>query len=131
MIEMPASEEDADKVEVIYGPNIKPFPKTEKLPESIEAKALLKVGDDITTDHIMPAGAKILPYRSNIPYLSQFCFGVCDKEFPDRCKKEGKVIADTAAVSGLTRYIPASAVPERPSKFLLNVMREMPFELGD
>ena len=92
MIEMPASEEDADKVEVIYGPNIKPFPKTEKLPESIEAKALLKVGDDITTDHIMPAGAKILPYRSNIPYLSQFCFGVCDKEFPDRCKKEGKGI---------------------------------------
>lgn len=92
MIEMPASEEDADKVDVIYGPNIKPFPKTEKLPESIEAKALLKVGDDITTDHIMPAGAKILPYRSNIPYLSQFCFGVCDKEFPDRCKKEGKGI---------------------------------------
>lgn len=90
MIEMPASEEDADKVEVIYGPNIKPFPKTEKLPESIEAKALLKVGDDITTDHIMPAGAKILPYRSNIPYLSQFCFGVCDKEFPDRCKKKAK-----------------------------------------
>ena len=90
MIEMPASPEEADKVEVLYGPNIKPFPTTEKLPESITAKAILKVGDDITTDHIMPAGAKILPYRSNIPYLSQFCFAVCDKTFAERCKAEGK-----------------------------------------
>ncbi len=56
------------------------------------AKALLKVGDNITTDHIMPAGAKILPYRSNIPYLSNFCFGVCDKEFPARCREDGKGI---------------------------------------
>ena len=92
MIEMPASPEEADKVEVLYGPNIKPFPTTEKLPESITAKAILKVGDDITTDHIMPAGAKILPYRSNIPYLSQFCFAVCDKKFAERCKAEGKGI---------------------------------------
>ncbi len=92
MIEMPASPEEADSVEVLYGPNIKPFPTAEKMPESIEAKAVLKVGDDITTDHIMPAGAKILPYRSNIPHLSQFCFAVCDKEFPERCKKEGKGI---------------------------------------
>ena len=90
MIEMHASPEEADKVEVLYGPNIKPFPTTEKLPESITAKAILKVGDDITTDHIMPAGAKILPYRSNIPYLSQFCFAVCDKTFAERCKAEGK-----------------------------------------
>ncbi len=58
MIEAPASPEDADKVEVLRGPNIKPFPKTEKLPEDITAKAVLKVGDNITTDHIMPAGAK-------------------------------------------------------------------------
>lgn len=92
MIEMPASPEEADKVEVLYGPNIKPFPTTEKLPESITAKAILKVGDDITTDHIMPAGAKILPYRSNIPYLSRFCFAVCDKTFAERCKAEGKGI---------------------------------------
>lgn len=92
MIEMPASPKEADKVEVLYGPNIKPFPTTEKLPESITAKAILKVGDDITTDHIMPAGAKILPYRSNIPYLSQFCFAVCDKTFAERCKAEGKGI---------------------------------------
>ena len=92
MIEMPASPEEADKVEVLYGPNIKPCPTTEKLPDSITAKAILKVGDDITTDHIMPAGAKILPYRSNIPYLSQFCFAVCDKTFAERCKAEGKGI---------------------------------------
>lgn len=92
MIEMPASESEAENLDVIYGPNIKPFPKTELMPENIEAKAILKVGDDITTDHIMPAGAKILPYRSNIPHLSQFCFTVCDKEFPERCKKEGKGI---------------------------------------
>lgn len=92
MVAMPASPEEADSVEVLYGPNIKPFPTTEKLPESITAKAVLKVGDDITTDHIMPAGAKILPYRSNIPYLSQFCFAVCDKTFAERCKAEGKGI---------------------------------------
>lgn len=92
MIELPASPEEAKDVKVLYGPNIKPFPTTEKLPDSIEAKAVLKVGDDITTDHIMPAGAKILPYRSNIPYLSQFCFAVCDKTFAERCKKEGKGI---------------------------------------
>lgn len=90
MVEMPASPEDADKVEVLYGPNIKPFPTTEKMPENIQAKAILKVGDDITTDHIMPAGAKILPYRSNIPHLSQFCFAVCDETFAERAKAEGK-----------------------------------------
>ncbi len=92
MVALPASPEEAKNIEVLYGPNIKPFPTTEKLPESITAKAVLKVGDDITTDHIMPAGAKILPYRSNIPYLSQFCFAVCDKTFAERCKAEGKGI---------------------------------------
>lgn len=92
MIAMPASPEEADDVQVMYGPNIKPFPSSEPMEDDITAKAVLKVGDDITTDHIMPAGAKILPYRSNIPYLSQFCFGVCDKEFPERIKKEGKGI---------------------------------------
>ena len=92
MIEMPATLDEAKDVEVMYGPNIKPFPVSEPMEEDITAKAVLKVGDDITTDHIMPAGAKILPYRSNIPYLSNFCFGVCDKEFPERIKKEGKGI---------------------------------------
>ena len=92
MIEPPADPEEAASIEVLRGSNIKPFPKTEPLPESITAKAVLKVGDNITTDHIMPAGAKILPYRSNIPHLSQFCFGVCDESFPERIKAEGKGI---------------------------------------
>ena len=89
MIVEPAPDYLSETVEVLRGPNIKPFPVSVPLPESITAKAVLKVGDNITTDHIMPAGAKILPYRSNIPYLSNFCFTVCDKTFPDRCKAEG------------------------------------------
>ncbi len=90
MIERPAPAEEADSVEIIYGPNIKPFPSSTDLPGSIEAPAILKVGDNITTDHIMPAGAKILPYRSNIPYLSNFCFRQCDEHFSERCKAAGK-----------------------------------------
>ena len=89
MVEAPVEEALMETVEIQRGPNIKPFPVSQPLPDSIEKKAILKVGDNITTDHIMPAGAKILPYRSNIPYLSQFCFGVCDKEFPQRCREEG------------------------------------------
>ncbi len=92
MVAMPATPEEAKDVEVMYGPNIKPFPSSEPMGDDITAKAVLKVGDDITTDHIMPAGAKILPYRSNIPFLSQYCFGVCDKTFPERIKVEGKGI---------------------------------------
>ena len=92
MVAMPATPEEAKDVEVMYGPNIKPFPTSEPMGDDITAKAVLKVGDDITTDHIMPAGAKILPYRSNIPFLSQYCFGVCDKTFPERIKSEGKGI---------------------------------------
>lgn len=90
MIEPPASEEDADKVEILRGPNIKPFPETSPLDESIIAACSLKVGDNITTDHIMPAGAKILPLRSNIPAISQHCFTVCDENFPSRAKEMGK-----------------------------------------
>ena len=89
MIIPPASPEEALKIEILRGPNIKDFPKTSPLAADIKAKALLKVGDNITTDHIMPAGAKILPFRSNIPYMSQFCFAVCDKAFPERCKQYG------------------------------------------
>ena len=89
MIVPPIEEALMETVDIQRGPNIKPFPIAGPLPDVIEKKAVLKVGDNITTDHIMPAGAKILPYRSNIPYLSQFCFGVCDKEFPQRCKEEG------------------------------------------
>ncbi|MCI9575107.1 MAG: aconitate hydratase [Clostridiales bacterium] len=90
MIVPPAPVEEMDSVEILRGPNIKEFPTSEALEEEITAKVLLKVGDNITTDHIMPAGAKILPYRSNIPYLSNFCFAVCDEEFPARCRAEGK-----------------------------------------
>ncbi|MGN0478210.1 MAG: aconitate hydratase [Hominenteromicrobium sp.] len=92
MVVEPAPEYLSETVEVLRGPNIKPFPVSKPLPESITTKAILKVGDNITTDHIMPAGAKILPYRSNIPYLSNFCFAVCDKTFPERCKAEGSGI---------------------------------------
>ena len=92
LIDPPAPAEQAGEVQIVRGPNIKPFPKNEPLAESIAAKAILKVGDNITTDHIMPAGAKILPFRSNIPYMSNFCFTRCDENFPANCKKEGKGI---------------------------------------
>ncbi len=93
MIITPASVEDAPSVEVKRGPNIKPFPESNPIAENVECECILKVGDNITTDHIMPAGAKILPYRSNIPYLSNFCFEVCDEEFPARAKeKNGGII---------------------------------------
>ena len=92
MIVAPASVEDAKNVEILRGPNIKPFPKSDVLVDDITAPAVLKVEDNITTDHIMPAGAKILPYRSNIPYLSQFCFKQCDENFAENCKKAGKGI---------------------------------------
>ena len=92
MVEPPASEAEMDSVEVLRGPNIKPYPETAPLVENIECKVSLKVGDNITTDHIMPAGAKILPLRSNIPAISQHCFTVCDEEFPRRAKNLGKSI---------------------------------------
>ena len=92
MITPPADEKDMDSVEVLRGPNIKPFPVSEPLAETIDAKCSLKVGDNITTDHIMPAGAKILPLRSNIPAISRFCFAVCDESFPERAEKMGKSV---------------------------------------
>lgn len=88
----PASAEEAKDIEILRGPNIKPFPDSKPLGDSINVPLVLKVGDNITTDHIMPAGAKILPYRSNIPHLSQYCFGVCDKTFPERAKAAGESI---------------------------------------
>lgn len=92
MVVDPATAEEADKVEILRGPNIKPFPVTSPLDMDICCDALLKVGDNITTDHIMPAGSKILPFRSNIPYLSKFCFEVCDKDFPARALAAKKSI---------------------------------------
>lgn len=92
MIELPSSEADMDKIEILRGPNIKPFPDTAPLDNDIDAKCSLKVEDNITTDHIMPAGAKILPLRSNIPAISNYCFTVCDEQFPTRAKEYGKSI---------------------------------------
>ncbi|MCD7888524.1 MAG: aconitate hydratase [Oscillospiraceae bacterium] len=92
MVELPASKEDAPAVEIKRGPNIKGYPKTSPLPDSIEAECSLKVGDNITTDHIMPAGSKILPLRSNIPEISKHCFEVVDPEFPARALSLGTSI---------------------------------------
>jgi len=92
MVVAPIEEDKMDTVEVLRGPNIKPFPQTAPLEDTIEASCALKVGDNITTDHIMPAGAKILPLRSNIPAISQHCFTVCDKEFPQRALALGKSV---------------------------------------
>ena len=88
----PAPEAEAASVEILRGPNIKPFPDSCPQKDELKAGVSLKAGDNITTDHIMPAGAKILPYRSNIPHLSQYCFEVCDKEFPERAKAMGSSI---------------------------------------
>ena len=88
----PADEETAKTLEVLRGPNIKKFPDTFPQENTLTAPLILKVGDNITTDHILPAGAKILPYRSNIPHLSQFCFAVCDETFPERAKAAGRSV---------------------------------------
>ena len=85
----PLDPETAKTAEVLRGPNIKEFPKSKPFADTLSAELVLKVGDNITTDPIMPAGAKILPYRSNIPFLSQFCFQVCDPDFPERAKAAG------------------------------------------
>ncbi|MBR4537374.1 MAG: aconitate hydratase [Clostridia bacterium] len=86
----PSPADEAEALTVERGPNIKPFPKGEPLPDTMALPVSLKVGDNITTDHIMPAGAKVLPFRSNIPKMSEFCFGVCDEAFPERAKALGR-----------------------------------------
>ena len=88
----PLAGDEAEQAEVLRGPNIKEFPKSQPFSNFLTAPVALKVGDNITTDHIMPAGAKILPYRSNIPYLSKFCFEVCDPSFAGRAKALGQSI---------------------------------------
>lgn len=88
----PAPVEEADKVEILRGPNIQKFPESRPLEDTLALPLVLKVGNNITTDHIMPAGSKILPFRSNIPYLSQFCFRVCDESFSQRAKQAGNSI---------------------------------------
>ncbi len=91
----PAS--SADGVEILRGANIKPLPVCPPMPDTLNLPVSLKVGDDITTDHIMPAGAEILPYRSNVPHLSNYCFKVCDEDFAERAKKLG----NSAIVGGV------------------------------
>lgn len=82
----PADVEEAKELPILRGPNIKAFPDSKPQEDTLTANLTLKVGDNITTDHIMPAGSKILPYRSNIPHLSQYCFEVCDETFAERAK---------------------------------------------
>lgn len=92
MITLPADEKDADKVEILKGPNIKSYPKTSPLADSLSVQCSLKVGDNITTDHIMPAGSKILPLRSNIPEISKYCFSAVDETFPQRALDLGSSV---------------------------------------
>ncbi len=92
----PADPETAKSLEVVKGPNIKECPIGAPLTDSLRVSVSLKVGDNITTDHIMPAGSKILPYRSNVPKLSQYCFEVCDTGFAERAKDLG----DSVVVGG-------------------------------
>ena len=88
----PPSPEEAAAWRSCAGPNIKAFPDGRPVDDASTRRLTLKVGDNITTDHIMPAGAKILPYRSNVPKLSEFCFEVCDKTFPARAKAAGESV---------------------------------------
>lgn len=83
----PAAENE--EVDIIRGPNIKPFPVNKAVSKDISGKALIKLEDNITTDHIMPSNAKLLPFRSNVPYLAEYCLTPCDPDFPGRAKKEG------------------------------------------
>ncbi len=80
---------EGECVKVVRGPNIQPFPKNTKIPKELKGGALIKVGDNITTDHIMPSNAKLLPFRSNVPYLADYCLTPCDAEFPARAKAAG------------------------------------------
>ena len=102
----PLPPEEAAEAQVLRGPNIREFPQGTPMEDTMEGEVLLQVGDNITTDHIMPAGAKILPYRSNIPYLSQFCFEVCDPTFPERakaCSKSGILVGGSNYGQGSSR----------------------------
>ncbi|HKK95937.1 MAG TPA: aconitate hydratase [Anaerovoracaceae bacterium] len=101
----PLKEKESKDAEILRGPNIRPFPTMKPLENDIKEEVLLKVGDNITTDHIMPAGSKILPYRSNIPHLANFCFTVCDEGFPKRAmlKKGGYIIGGSNYGQGSSR----------------------------
>jgi aconitate hydratase len=93
------------EVEVVRGPNIKPFPVGKKLGSEVEGKVIIKVDDNITTDHIMPSNSKLLPFRSNIPYLAEFCFNTIDEEFPKRAQEcnGGFIVAGSNYGQGSSR----------------------------
>lgn len=97
--------ENGEEVEVVRGPNIKPFPIAEVLKDTVEGKVLIKVEDNITTDHIMPSNAKLLPYRSNVPHLSNYCLTPCNPEFPERAKQNngGYILAGENYGQGSSR----------------------------
>ena len=101
----PVAEGQEDTVEVVRGPNIKPFPLGHDLEDTVRGKVLLKMEDNITTDHIMPSNAKLLPYRSNIPHLSDFCLTPVDETFPARAKAEkgGLLVAGSNYGQGSSR----------------------------
>lgn len=103
MIISPAKE--GEDVEVVRGPNIKPFPVNKELGDKVEGKVLIKVEDNITTDHIMPSNSKLLPFRSNIPYLAEYCFNTVDEEFPRRAKENngGIIVAGNNYGQGSSR----------------------------
>lgn len=94
-----------DNIKVVRGPNIKPFPKAKDLGEVVDGKVLTKVEDNITTDHIMPSNAKLLPYRSNIPFLSEYCLTPCDADFPTKAKENngGIIVAGSNYGQGSSR----------------------------
>lgn len=100
-----APEEDGENVEVVRGPNIKPFPVNKELGDKVEGKVLIRVEDNITTDHIMPSNSKLLPFRSNIPYLSDYCFNTVDEGFPKRAKENngGIIVAGNNYGQGSSR----------------------------
>jgi aconitate hydratase len=99
MLVPPAPEAEAESYPLEKGPNIKPLPELEPMPEAFEGPVLLKVGDDISTDEIMPAGARVLPFRSNIPAISKFVFSQVDETYYDRamaCQKQGSFVVGGA-----------------------------------
>ena len=100
-----APSESGKDVEVVRGPNIKPFPVNKPLGESLSGKVLIKVEDNITTDHIMPSNSKLLPFRSNIPYLAEYCFNTVDEDFPKRSKENngGIIVAGNNYGQGSSR----------------------------
>ncbi|WP_234118550.1 aconitate hydratase [Clostridium hydrogenum] len=100
-----APSQNPDDVEIVRGPNIKPFPKAAPIASKLEGIVLTKVGDNITTDHIMPSNAKLLPFRSNIPHLADFCLTPCDKDFPKKAKENngGFILGGTNYGQGSSR----------------------------